>query len=658
LQEITYLLTPPSQAPPPAAPMMTQEMNAAPQFGHQQSSRDMEDAYLQQQRQQNQQKMMASLGQPGPSPNHQPPPIPSVPESSRDLSSSLHASQMQLSRSLADQQPLPQGPVMDNVPSNYNQREEPSFFPDEPVEKITHQFDGYGRPVVPSGAEEASNTALTVNSDEESTGSSNSGADNDAWDFSDPPRSPESANTDPNPPLGPENLPNSNHVQSKSPVKFGSRRKGSMSRRKSGEHEVGESRSPQLGANASAGHMKADSTDFKVRFALRGHLDVVRAVIFTGGGSPSEPEICTAGDDGVIKRWFLPANYGRVEKTAKDKLKPSHSEPAYDLDISSYFTHRGHTGIVTSLTSCPSPEISGGGRAAGDGWIFSGGQDTTVRVWERGRVDPKATLDGHTDAVWTVQILPGSAYSVFGNSSPFGNQINQDKVLLASGSADGTVKIWAVSAPQSSSPTPAGRRGVGGSRRHSVSSGSNFPSSPQPSTATTKPFNYSLLHTISRPDLTASPTCISPLSNLGQTFIVSYNDAAILVYDTRTGEEVVNMQSLETYDGKPDTAVNAVVATTQGLEGVGASDSGRGLSDEAGATGMSIEGVVISGHEDRYIRFFDANSGKKSPATHHLCPPSFLAFLANIVLQVNARTICSRILRLSPRYPFPQMAVN
>jgi len=192
-------------------------------------------------------------------------------------------------------------------------------------------------------------------------------------------------------------------------------------------------------------------------------------------------------------------------------------------------------------------------------------------------------------------------------------------VLLASGSADGTIKIWAVSAPpQLASPSTGSRRGVGGSRRHSVTSGSNYPSSPQPSVATATPFHYTLVHSIERVGL-PSPTCISPLAPSGETFVVSYTDSSILIFDTRTGEEIIGMASAETYDGTPATSINTVVATTLGADGAFANmsmDTGRGMQDEEGmahgATGSpgGVEGVIISGHEDRYIRFFDANSGK------------------------------------------------
>ncbi|KAI8634513.1 WD40 repeat-like protein [Xylariaceae sp. FL1651] len=375
------------------------------------------------------------------------------------------------------------------------------------------------------------------------------------------------------------------------------RRKSSMSRRRSAEHE--------MSLNAMA--QKMDNTSFKLRYGLRGHLNAVRTVIFSGGGSPGEPEICTAGDDGLIKRFHIP------------RENPSHlGNQSSDLDVPSDFTHRGHTGAVLCLTSwSPSPNFSTGGRAQGDGWIFSGGQDATIRVWERGRVDPKATLDGHTDAVWAICVLPATLGAVFGQSNPYGSP---DRILLASGAADGAIKIWAVSAPPqltSPQPGPAGRRAAGSGRvrGNSMSSGSQFPSSPQPNMASNSPFHSTLIHNIRRSNGSkASPTAITPLSTSGEAFVVSFSDASIIVYDTRTGEEIGSMASLETYDNTVATSVNAVVATTAGLEqssnmGLGDEDTG-GPTGGSGSSGSGIEGVIISGHEDRFIRFFDANSGQ------------------------------------------------
>lgn len=400
-------------------------------------------------------------------------------------------------------------------------------------------------------------------------------------------------------------FPSAGALSAKSPPRAGP---GSHRRRSSGTSNTGRRRSSGSMETHDSGidvGIKQDPSMFKVRFALRGHLDVVRSVIFTGGGSPSEPEICTAGDDGTIKRWIIPASYANVQL----------NHTINDLDIASYFTHRGHEGIITCLTSSISTSFSTGGRVVGDGWIFSGGQDATIRVWERGRVDPKATLDGHTDAIWSVCALPGTCGSVFGSqSAQYGGA---DRILLVSGSADGTVKVWAVSAPPHlAAPQAGARRGVGGSRRHSVTSGSNHPSSPQPNTATNTPFHYTLVHSISRAsEVSVSPTCICPLSPSGDNFVVSYSDSSMLIFDTRTGEEVLGMASNETYDGTLATSINTIAATSSaslGAEGSGGWGEEQEESVGAGPTGSAqgVEGVVVSGHEDRYIRFFDANSGQ------------------------------------------------
>ncbi|SPO03517.1 probable signal transduction scaffold protein, essential for virulence and fertility [Cephalotrichum gorgonifer] len=431
-------------------------------------------------------------------------------------------------------------------------------------------------------------------------------AESDAWDFSDVGSAPA-----PQPAL--TNRPDTDVFPSadtmpKSPNRFASshRRKSSSSRRKGSENEL----------SLNAANQQADSGNFKWRFGLRGHLDTVRSVIFSGGGSPAEPEICTGSDDGMIKRFHIP----RLDSLGSSGV-------VSDLDVTANFTHRGHSGAVLSLAAwSPSPNFVTGGRAQGDGWIFSGGQDSTIRVWERGRVDPKATLEGHDDAVWGLCVLPGTVFSVFGaaKSSQFGNT---DRILLVSGSADGTVKVWAISMPPrlgSPQPGPGPRRppGSGGRvRGNSMSSGSAFTNGPQASVATNSPFHHTLLHTITRPEgdvSGASPTCIYPLGGGGESFVVSYSDAAILVYDTRTGEQIGSLASMETYDGTMKTSVNAVVATTAGLD---QAQHGGALPEEEGSTsagptggkgmaGTGVEGVIISGHEDRFVRFFDANSGQ------------------------------------------------
>ena len=100
--------------------------------------------------------------------------------------------------------------------------------------------------------------------------------------------------------------------------------------------------------------------------------------------------------------------------------------------------------------------------------------------------------------------------------------------------------------------------------------------------------------------------------------MVSFNDAEVVVFDTKSGEEIIAMASQETYDGTPATGVNSIVATTtQVVEGGGDAMMmmGRGGDDE-GKSRIGVEGVILSGHEDRFVRFFDASSGMS---------PSFLS---------------------------------
>ncbi|KAL9530482.1 Striatin [Sphaerulina musiva] len=595
MKEIQYLLTPP-QHPPPPQMLPNGNISGLPDAPH--SLQDIYDLQYGDQARQGYRNGRAQgqiLPQQQQLPNHQPSQVPS--------NIAQPAAQRADSRGIAytEYTNHAQQPVELLQQQQQQQTPQPSVQYEEQVENITHTFDREGREVRANESQQLQQRPARQQ------------AEADGWTFDEEPASQtDTPSADVLPPRRPDtdlfpSAASHSQLSAKSPP-----RTGLHSRRKSsGSQSVGRRRSSQ-GKNQIdelAHALESDPTQFKVKFELRGHLDVVRSVIFSGGGSPSEPEVCTAGDDGTIKRWIVPATYQNYNPGNKDS----------SLDIQAIFTHRGHEGVVTSLAAPPaSTGFSTGGRAPGEGWIFSGGQDATVRVWERGRVDPKATLEGHTDAVWAVCVLPASVGVVFGPQS--GNFGGPDRLLLVSGSADGTVKVWAVSAPpQSASPATGSRRGVGGSRRHSVTSGSNYPTSPQPSVASTTPFSYTLVHSINRPgDHEASPTSICPLSPSGETFVVSYTDSSVLIFDTRTGEEIIGMASGETYDGTPNTSINAVVATSSSLEqhSGGALDAAtRGLDSEevgGGATGgrEGLEGVVITGHEDRFVRFFDANSGQ------------------------------------------------
>jgi len=77
-------------------------------------------------------------------------------------------------------------------------------------------------------------------------------------------------------------------------------------------------------------------------------------------------------------------------------------------------TFRGHKGEVYSLAFSPDD----GGR-----WIASGGEDTTVKVWDSHTGKLVHTFRGHLGLVSSVAFSPDGKY-------------------LVSGSRDYTVKVW------------------------------------------------------------------------------------------------------------------------------------------------------------------------------------------------------------------------
>ncbi|KAJ6262234.1 Striatin-3 [Drechslerella dactyloides] len=545
LKEITYLLLPPNHPPPPNPPQSIDPMTGHPYSTDQQLSSLPQ--FPQQLPSQQLQKFPDAQHRGGPTdltrPLH-PAPISILP--APPLHQQLQQGQTNsanLQHAHAHENRFHGNHVATKQASLEIQNATGSVLNQQSADKASQDMDALGEPLDSADTGRVSSVEIE-NADAETN------AFDDAWDFDDGKTGSVNIMVEPSRSPRPLSDPPA------APASSSSRRK-SITRRR-------------LSQDAALAALKQEpGTNHKVKFQLRGHLDVIRAITFTGGGSAVEPEICSAGDDGAIKRWTIPGGY----------LNPGMS----DVDVVCNFTHRGHTGMVTSLASSHTASLSGGLSNDCEGWVFSGSADTTVKVWQKGQVDARATLVGHTDVVWAVCVLPLSRLD--------------DRITLVSGAADGTVKIWTVPPP------------VKTTHNSIRSMQSSFLSS---SSSSKDDFTYQLVTTIKR-DTGASPTSITPLSPTGETFIVAYNDASIIIYDSHTGEELVVMSSLESYDGTPATGVNTVVATTLGLSDV---DQKEGVEEEViggGATGGgrdSVTGVVIAGTEDRFVRFYDANSGQ------------------------------------------------
>ncbi|XP_069738629.1 striatin-4, partial [Phaenicophaeus curvirostris] len=158
-------------------------------------------------------------------------------------------------------------------------------------------------------------------------------------------------------------------------------------------------------AGLSVPNEGCDTRPWLPRVTLRGHLDAVRGLAF----HPAEPALLTASDDGTLKLWNLRKPAPPLKKNAAPDLEP-------------VYTFRGHRGPVLAV-------------ACDSGLCCSGGLDARIRCWRLPGLDTdpydgydpgvqRGVLSGHSDAVWALALAAAGD-------------------LLASCSADGSVRLWA-----------------------------------------------------------------------------------------------------------------------------------------------------------------------------------------------------------------------
>ncbi|RIB27639.1 WD40-repeat-containing domain protein [Gigaspora rosea] len=277
----------------------------------------------------------------------------------------------------------------------------------------------------------------------------------------------------------------------------------------------------------------SDRKMWRQRFTLRSHLDTVRSISW----HKSELMFASGSEDGTVKLWNLKG--------------PISLKPTDVPDIEPTITYRGHTAAVNSVVVAPEQYK-----------CYSASMDSTIRVWDLpppkrdtyGPVDSPLNLTtyiGHTDAIWDLRLFPIR---------------NLNTQLLASASADGTVKIWNTEAEGSPLKSSWGYYGSNGEL----------------------PVNGA------RPPI---PTSIDFVHSDLKKMAVSFQNSIIKLYDIETGQSVVTFNSAETYDNTPATQINRIIVHPT----------------------MSL---LFSAHEDKYIRFFDVNNGK--------CNFSMLAHLDSV----------------------------
>ncbi|KAG0182211.1 hypothetical protein DFQ29_005266 [Apophysomyces sp. BC1021] len=199
-------------------------------------------------------------------------------------------------------------------------------------------------------------------------------------------------------------------------------------------------------------------------------------------------------------------------------------------------TYRGHTNVVTSVAV-----------SAEQNRVYSA--DPSLNM---------ATYVGHTDAIWDFKLFPIS---------------REDSCLLASASADGTVKLWDT---QTS----------GNLLKSSWNYNGCIPED-----------SFDQLRTDQYPAPTSLDFCHTDLNKIA----VSYANAKIRIFDIETGQVVMTLGgSDETYGGVTKVCYQMLICAVDGT-------SKTQINCIVAHPTMSL---VVSGHEDKQIKFFDLKSGE------------------------------------------------
>ncbi|KAG0012355.1 hypothetical protein BGZ81_001642, partial [Podila clonocystis] len=241
--------------------------------------------------------------------------------------------------------------------------------------------------------------------------------------------------------------------------------------------------------------------------------------------------------------------------------------------------------------------------------ILTGSEDGTMRYWNlepllretrknvSAEIEPVHIYRGHTKSITSVAIsadqnkcfsssldstvrswklvpMDKETYSRADRTIPLGSFVGHTDVvwdirlfplsisssqLLASISSDGSLKIWDTETRDSPLKSSWGYNGLV-SRDPSSFSGVGEGVAP-----------------------TSVDFCPTDLKKV----VVSYTNSVVKLFDIETGQAILDFKSNETYDGTSATQINKIVC-------------------------HPTMPVVVSAHEDRYIRFFDLNSGSCS----------------------------------------------
>ncbi|KAG0249921.1 hypothetical protein BG011_008803 [Mortierella polycephala] len=287
---------------------------------------------------------------------------------------------------------------------------------------------------------------------------------------------------------------------------------------------------------------------WRPKVALKRHFDTIRSIAF----HPVNKSLLSGSEDGTMKYWNLESSLRTLKRQVLCReclgiasFGGRRGKPM-NGEVEPTHTYRGHTKAITSVAI-----------SVEQNKCFSASMDSTVRSWKSvpmeketyARIDPTLPLSsfiGHTDSVWDIRLFPLSISS---------------SQLLASISADGALKIWNTETDSSPLRSSWGYYGLEPSKQ-------------------TEPTGAYTSGLAKLPVPTSLDFCPTDLTKL----VVSYSNSIIKLFDIETGKEILACRSNGSFDGTPATQINKIVC-------------------------HPTMPIIVSGHEDRYIRFFDINTG-------------------------------------------------
>lgn len=255
----------------------------------------------------------------------------------------------------------------------------------------------------------------------------------------------------------------------------------------------------------------ADSQLWKSKKVLRSHLDAVRSIEFDT--SSSVLSLLSASDDNTIKVWKLdPSIFSQIN------LKSQTST----ADVHPIITFRGHSAPITCLT------ISANQRK-----IFSGSLDSSIKIWKLPEptnvggnesyqpFDSSTELNsfvGHSQGIWDMVLLP------LGPS---------EDSLLATASADGTLKVWSNEIQDQNDPLKL--------------SWDYFGNEPTAKDEEERKELTEKNQSQEGGNPLPVPTGVAKCHWNLKTIVVAYSNAVVKLFEIETGKEVLKLKSDETY---------------------------------------------------------------------------------------------------------------